>query len=1502
MQYVIRYTFLFSIVVLAILNVCGQSPASDSLFYQACDLYESGKYVEAIPIFERVALIDQEEVPLDADLESMTRQWIASCYYKTGNVDKAQQESPLFYDQEPVNRALTKEARKLTPRIISATNIDMAIFWTKQVLEEEEKALGKNHYYVLGSYCNLVQLYHQKGDSAMCRQYINLGREVGNHLKTLEQGWKAYFLAIESSLEFLSGNKKRAKEIAMEAYNLAKGHLSIMAYAYNTILEVLLNVYMQESDIDKANALASEVEQEYMSLSVSQAKLSECGSIVIRLCGYYAMTGQPSKGMPILERAIGNEAVDTGLKVVLLYSRGTLHKIAMDIDKAVADILESINMNKKLFPGDNSSLGPHYFTLGEAYDMARDFKRSESSFKTALQMFKRQGEYAFPGYLQTLHHLGAIATRTNEYDKAIGYLDECLKFMDLHDIGSINDRAFIMKERGNCESGRNHYDIALQYYRKAMEIYETNGLPLTEETYFDASQRACLLILMKNPQDSEAKDILKKLKSIFTEDNLYHQRMRIRLKKFESDYLNAVGQYDMALGLIDEAIEEVNSIEYGDESSLWYSKFAILLNLERKDEAMEVIENYKNETEDRFGRTSHQYVEALMLQSLIFTRLGELTEFNRLNGLSDELISLASEVYTKGDPQLETITAIAARNKAFIHPNEAAKILRGCLSRSIIQNPGTIVMIYATLADIERMMGNKKKAVEYADKVFDYGDMVFQVDLNTAMDLYGSAGNAYLNAGYLARAEEVFNKAYSLAENAGMSEKIGALMITQYLSDLYNVMGKQDKAIDYRNRANRIISKNYSGFSVLMISNLLNGLWIKYDSGRKEECLKDIDEIEVGVRKLTSASNIDASLPLRLRGMYYHKEGRLDEAEEWGLKALNKNRTVDNLSLCGQIAFDKEDFSKAESLSKECLKTIESYFGKDAYEAVSINKMLGDTYLRVNRLEEATRHYRRAFNNASRYVYDNLLTFTADQRADFWASNFDFFRNYLPMLCYNFSTDDDMAGLLYDSMLFSNGLLLNVDKSIIRAIQKSDDYTQELYAELNSKKEAIGKLAQQGESNTDLENDVYNIEQDLMSRLRNNDSGSDRWSAPTWKRVRKSLPKGAAAVEFIDFSLNSDTCAGMAVIITRDMKNPVVRKLYIRDKNDNLQADNLYEDTTLGDLLWRQIGEEVMGCRDIYFVPQGPLLSIALESLPISENTIPQGSALHRLSSTAELIYANKQRQEQTGATLYGGLNYDTTVEELKADAERYPELLKRGFVIDNLLGNHLNRKSNRTIPYLEGSRTEVDSIRLFLARSQNITPVFHTWNDGTETSVKALSGQYGNVLHISTHGFYMDTSSDVDNSGLTIEDKALQNSGLLMSGAANRYFRDITIPDNIDDGILTAAEIAELDFSSVDMTVLSACETGLGRITGDGVFGLQRGFKKAGAGSILMSLWKVDDEATCHLMTEFYRHWLGDPMAGIAPVSKYAALEAAKISVRSNPKWTSPFFWAAFILLDALD
>ncbi|MBA4057453.1 MAG: hypothetical protein C0490_22250, partial [Marivirga sp.] len=133
-----------------------------------------------------------------------------------------------------------------------------------------------------------------------------------------------------------------------------------------------------------------------------------------------------------------------------------------------------------------------------------------------------------------------------------------------------------------------------------------------------------------------------------------------------------------------------------------------------------------------------------------------------------------------------------------------------------------------------------------------------------------------------------------------------------------------------------------------------------------------------------------------------------------------------------------------------------------------------------------------------------------------------------------------------------------------------------------------------------------------------------------------------------------------------------------------------------------------------------------------------------------------------------------------------------------------------------------------------------------------------------------------------------LFHSGLVLSGA-NRNLDDV-IQETHDDGILTAYEVMNLDLSNTHLVVLSACETGLGKIeNGEGVYGLQRSFLQAGARNILISLWKVDDQITQELMVRFY-HYL------FAGKSEREALKMAQLDLIKSIQ--NPMGWGGFIVV----
>ena len=291
----------------------------------------------------------------------------------------------------------------------------------------------------------------------------------------------------------------------------------------------------------------------------------------------------------------------------------------------------------------------------------------------------------------------------------------------------------------------------------------------------------------------------------------------------------------------------------------------------------------------------------------------------------------------------------------------------------------------------------------------------------------------------------------------------------------------------------------------------------------------------------------------------------------------------------------------------------------------------------------------------------------------------------------------------------------------------------------------------------------------------------------------------------------------------------------------------------------------------------------------------------------------NKNNEIST-AVLYGGVDYETMgIEENSSSKAVNPE------IVYNNMSKEISKELHRSfvdnidsrgqkICYLPNSLTEVMDIKTSFEETQRPVKVL-TGSDATESSVKYLSGHAPLSLHFSTHGFYLTWEQARKNDEQffminndyrvsSIEDKALTRNGLFLAGA-NKVIEEGDFQFNSNDGILTAYEISQLDLRGLDLVVLSACQTGLGDVVqGEGVFGLQRGFKKAGVKSILMSVWPVNDYTTQLLMVEFYKNYLSGN-------SKHEALKLAQQYVKDykddngEKLFVSPYYWAGFIILD---
>jgi CHAT domain-containing protein len=194
-------------------------------------------------------------------------------------------------------------------------------------------------------------------------------------------------------------------------------------------------------------------------------------------------------------------------------------------------------------------------------------------------------------------------------------------------------------------------------------------------------------------------------------------------------------------------------------------------------------------------------------------------------------------------------------------------------------------------------------------------------------------------------------------------------------------------------------------------------------------------------------------------------------------------------------------------------------------------------------------------------------------------------------------------------------------------------------------------------------------------------------------------------------------------------------------------------------------------------------------------------------------------------------------------------------------------RSFGASLPRLLSSRREANDIVAAAAAGMATAALDFEANRATATG--PLLGQY-RIVHFATHGVFNDKQPELSGVVLSLFDE---------SGRAR------------EDGFLRLHDIYNLNLP-VDMVVLSACQTGLGKqVRGEGLIGLTRGFMYAGAARVVASLWKVDDEATAELMKVFYQRMLKD---GMPPP---AALREAQMSLRRQKRWSAPYYWAGFVL-----
>lgn len=362
-----------------------------------------------------------------------------------------------------------------------------------------------------------------------------------------------------------------------------------------------------------------------------------------------------------------------------------------------------------------------------------------------------------------------------------------------------------------------------------------------------------------------------------------------------------------------------------------------------------------------------------------------------------------------------------------------------------------------------------------------------------------------------------------------------------------------------------------------------------------------------------------------------------------------------------------------------------------------------------------------------------------------------------------------------------------------------------------------------------------------------------------WKDVRNSLGKSDCAIEFVQYFGKNDEKRMGCLVLKNNSKKPLFLDLFSTDSLLNLPLtnsytignaivtsvntvkDTLYNYEQLPELIWtKKLMAAIGDSPKVYFTPDGLLHQMAIEYLmPDTTKTC------YRLTSTRNLT-KKRTSPKMKSALLCGGIEYGAPF----MPSNRDNDVVAYRFLAPN----------TTTIKDLPGARKEVDSIYAIRNNPQDTLLVGEAATD--EAFLQAMKRHY-DVIHLSTHGYFGGRIGIYNDIKPLLDDESMSKSGLLFAGSVNTL-TDKNFDENMFDGVLSATELSKQDFSETELIVLSACQTGLGHLTADGVYGIQRGLKLAGANAMILTLWSVNDYSSSTLLRYFYQKLEKQPVKDI--------------------------------------
>lgn len=773
---------------------------------------------------------------------------------------------------------------------------------------------------------------------------------------------------------------------------------------------------------------------------------------------------------------------------------------------------------------------------------------------------------------------------------------------------------------------------------------------------------------------------------------------------------------------------------------------------------------------------------------------------------------------------------------------------------------------------------------------------------------YNYRGDEAKAQGYYDLAEQWYLKNDEYVRQLS-DENIGADRYLHYLKlrDVYAKKGEYDNALKYARLAKDEFQKKRRATDEDYYMPYWGMAEIYQKMGDSVKCFQCLDTLFLSLQRIEEPRDGQYLYMTRARCHYTFKNYALALVDYKTADSLLATKYGENdgnraklLPLMGGVENCLRHYDESERLYKQYVDWTKAVHGENSSEYINALYYLANAEGFAGHIDMACDDYANAIGKMKQMTQKSLPYMTTAERESYWTSVSDMLQGMTSFALKAERSNTAFTKDCYEGLVLLKAFLLETERSTYDLI-RSNGIDEDLhdYAAIASMRAQImvweKDFSQKADSILYLTAAADDLEKHLAGRCRKYGDMTD-FMGIGYQKIKESLNDGDVLIDFTDVMSESRGRMYAGYVVDNKQEFPLLKLLFAESKIDSLQVeypDMFYEGAIAKEmyrLLWEPFKEYVKEGSTVYYVPSQMLFRIALESIPLEDNSLlGEHYRFVRLSSSRELTRYDAKlhidvTSTDTNAVLYGGLQYSLDTNDMVAEARRYD--------VSPLLALHgMTRGGDSIYRELPGSRIEVDSIEQIFKTHRMIVTA-RVGEKGTEESFLSMHGKSPRILHLATHGFFYTPDSAQNVKYLKGYKDAMMLSGLVMSGG-NAAWQGRELPEGVLGGILTASDIARLDLGNTQLAVLSACRSGQGEATAEGLYGLQRAFKKAGVKTMVMSLWDVDDEVGTAFMTLFYGNLVGEDNHW----DKRAAFEKAKKTIREkNPE---PYYWAGFIMLD---